>query len=792
MKISLSWLLDHINCKSVSELDTDLEQLMLKFNQKVAEIEAFYFSNLNPNIFFIGKVTENVQDNIKFSVPELGKELLMPMRTDAEINQCFMLTQQEGKAFVWTSLVDLGLQKDGLVPALFVEEAELAGKWKNGIEWSDAILEVDNKSITHRPDMWGHRGFAREVALLCAKELLEAQGLLEKLPTTWAQVNEAQGLSAPGQISIKNETLDGCKYFCAAKFEQVDNKPSIPKMVFRLARAGIRPINAIVDLTNYLTADWGQPVHAYDAEKIPGGQLFIRQAKQGEILEMLDDKILELDKADMVIANAYGAIALAGIMGGKQDSISETTNNIIFESANFDATLVRQSAQRHKFRTESSARFEKTLHKNLALEGVLRFAALAKKFKIGMQLKGSIVCVGKNDDVVILTVQHNFLENKIGVTLRESDVIKPLEALGFQVEIDHSDEALCYKIKVPDFRASKDVKIPEDIVEEVARCFGFDKIEPKIPTFEKQPHDLSSRIKLHAAKNFLAYGAGMTEQCNYNFFNIDFINKINFIPEKTLSVKNPVSENTAKLVTSLIPGLLANIVKNYYQAEELAFFECGKIWKILSETEHAETGTIAGVFLKKRSAVNFFEYKELLQEMFRIFGFQLGDLVWTKIRNVKLPWQHPFATAKIEFQAKTIGTAGKINHNIWADLDFLPEADAFFFELDLDFLKNYAPGLIKAKPLPKTQEQSFDLAFMTNDAFTSVEFSAALKKIDKNIKTVILIDEFVKADWENKRSLTFRVKLQSLNDEPISRADVDKINNKAQETVFSMGAEIRG
>ncbi len=765
---------------------------MLKFNQQVAEIESFYFSNFNPDHFFAAKVLEIKTGEIKIFLPELDKELFLSLRKDAAVDKVFLITLQSDKAFAWTTVADLALKKDGLMPELLIETEELKGKWKSQVEWNDAVLEVDNKSITHRPDMWSHRGFAREIALLCSRQLVSPQSLLKKLPTLWAQPNQTELADPNGRVSISNRIADGCKYFCAARFENIENKPCIPKMAFRLARTGLRPINAIVDLTNYLTGDWGQPVHAYDADRIPNGQLVVRKATKAETLELLDGRTLELDTSDMVITNADAAIALAGIMGGKHDSISTSTKSIIFESANFDATTIRQSAQRHKLRTESSSRFEKSLHKNLALEGVLRFAAVAQTFGVGMDLKGAVICVGKADAPGSLVIEHSFLEHRIGTPLRENDVTKPLEALGFSIEIDHTGDNLCYKIKVPDFRSSKDIKIAEDIVEEVARCYGFEKIVPKIPTFEKQPHDFSSRTKLIAAKNFLAAGAGMLEQYNYNFFNQDFIKSIGFNPGKTLNVQNPVSENTTQLVTSLIPGLLANLVKNYHQAEQLAFFECGKVWEVKTEALHTETAMLAGIFWSKRQAVDFFESKALLTELLKIFELQEHEILWQKLRETTLPWQHPYASAEIEYRKQLVGTAGKINHNVWFNLDFLPTSDAFFFELDLDFLKNYKPELIKAKILEKTQEQSFDLAFITNDTPTAQEFLTALESADKTVKSVVLIDQFIKQGWSDKRSLTFRVKLQSQTDEPISRPEVEKICQKAQETVSAMGAEIRG
>lgn len=790
MKISLSWTLDHLDCKKISELGVELEQLQKLFNQKVAEIEGFEFWNVDRNMFFAGQVTECSGQIVKVSVPELGKEFDLESREDAAKDKVFILFGEQDE-FGWAKPADLGLGKDGFLPEMLISKGDLSGGWKDSIEWDDVILEVDNKSITHRPDMWSHRGFAREIAPLCKAKFVSADLMLEKVPVQREETGKT--ISNPGGgLSITNESSDVCQSFCLANFSKIDNNPSNPRMAFRLARTGVRPINMIVDLTNYLTGDWGQPVHAYDSEQIPDGHITVRKAKKSETLTLLDDKTIELEGKDLVIANNNGPIGLAGIKGGKNDSILESTKSVIFESANFDSTTIRRTALHHKIRTESSSRFEKTLHKNLALEGVLRFLKIANDFGVEVQVSGPVLCLGKPDEKVVITVIHSFLENRIGITLSESDVVSPLKKLGFGVEVDQAHEQLVYNVTVPDFRASKDVGIAEDIVEEVSRSHGFEKIEPKLPLFEKKPTDGSARKKTILAKNFLAKAAGMIEQYNYVFFNQDILDKLEFDPGKTLIVKNPVNENTVKLVTTLVPGLLANLAKNYHLAEEMAFFEFGRVWNFPEkDTEHTEKEALSGIFWNKRKDVDFLPCKEKVLGLTDIFELDRKKISWKKESTADFPWTHPHASAGIYFDGQKIGTAGKINRVIWPLLDFLGSCDAFFFELDLAYLKSHKPELIKAKPIPKTQEQSFDLAFLTSQEKTVDEFLKHLEKVDPAVKTVVFLDQFSKEEWGEKKSLAFRVKLQSSGDDELSRQEVDEILQKARDVVSKNGAELR-
>lgn len=790
MKISLSWMLDHTTKTNLSELGIELENLCALFNQRVAEVEKFHFWRVDAQKFFAAKVVKVDDSSVELTIPELKINLTLDVRADAGLDKIF-LVEKIDKNFQWAKVSSFGLEKDGLFPALLINQNELSGLWKESVEWDDVILEVDNKTITHRPDMWSHRGFAREIALLCHSELKVTETMLSVAP--FLKEKASSKMTSPdGSLSLSNKSPEICKFFCAAKISKIDNGPSIPKMAFRLARTGVRPICEIVDLTNYLTLDWGQPVHAYDEQKIDGGQIVVRQASGAETLELLDGRTINLTSADLIIAGKNGPLGLAGIIGGKNDSISDETKSIILESANFDATTIRRSAQRHKARTESSARFEKTLHKNLAQESVLRFFKIAENFKIGMTLDGPILSLGKEDEKLTIPVTHSFIENRVGVELSENEVTKPLRQLGFSVEIDQTHEQLFYNIGVPDFRASKDIAIAEDIVEEVARCHGFDKIRPQLPVFEKKPFDFSTRTKVGLAKNFLTSGANMIEQCNYVFFNKEILEKLEFEPGKTLCVQNPVNENTVKLANTLIPGLLLNLEKNYHLAEELRFFEFGRAWKFGEKKplEFYEQEVISGIFWNKRTDVDFFECKEVIQKLFEIFGLDLNSISWSKAKNLTLPWAHPHAVSQIIFKSEKIGLAGKVNRQIWPKLDFLTSSDAFFFELDLSFLKNYKKDLVKVSPIPKTQEQIFDIAFLVDKNKTVDEFVKVLACAHKTIFEVVFLDKFEKEDWTDKKSLAFRVKLQS-PDEELARDQVEAIAKRAEALVLENGGQIR-
>ncbi|GAG03324.1 unnamed protein product, partial [marine sediment metagenome] len=270
-----------------------------------------------------------------------------------EVGQWYLITQLDSN-YAWASIQDVGGTRDSLMPEILVERASLAN-WKNQFEQEDYIIHVDNKSITHRPDMWGHRGFAREIAALLnlpLKPLRDFLAIAEIEPYDYQSPIQSETQSWAFEI----EKNSGCTRFAAHYIPHIEYKPSSLWMAHRLARIDARAIDAIVDTTNYVMFDIGQPMHAFDADKLADKTLIARKAHQGELVYTLDNQKIELHKDDIVIANKDKPVALAGIMGDLHSSVTMFTKSILLESACFDATTIRRTSERHKIRTEACAR----------------------------------------------------------------------------------------------------------------------------------------------------------------------------------------------------------------------------------------------------------------------------------------------------------------------------------------------------------------------------------------------------------------------------------------------------
>jgi len=560
--------------------------------------------------------------------------------------------------------------------------------------------------------------------------------------------------------------------------------------------------------------DWSQPVHAYDAKKIEQQKLVARMAKNDEGLMLLDGQELKLTKQDLVIADGKRAVGLAGVMGGLYDSIGSDTTTIFFESAHFSSVFIRRTSMRHGIRTDSSARFEKTLDPNQITDAILRFVSLAEQTGLKPKPAGDIICVGKPFKEKTIGVTHSFLEKRAGVLFKKDDIIDPLSRIGFTVtsepEVIGDKNDILYTITIPSFRGAKDVAIKEDILEEVVRFFGFDKIALQLPEFKKEPHDMTPLFRLRKIKEFFVRAARMTEQLNYIYFYEDFLQEaglaeikppVNEQPSASLipslkgvppvfdgclSITNPVSENNVRIVTTLLPNLFKNIKHNCQNEDRMRFFECGRTARVVDDLV-IEDKKVAGIFFEKRKSVDFYECKQHIVDLLRLCG--ITEFTWKKIdkKNCEYPWIMLYQSAELFCENTKFGTVGKVDKEFLQKLDALEESDAFFFELNLDHLLIFPVQDLLYSPLSKFQGITFDLCFMMPLHLTVNELETVLFDSDDLIERVELIDFFD----VDKRSATFRLWVAH-PEKTLSKEEIDDVRDNALRLAGKLGAQLRG
>jgi len=611
MKISLRWLCDHI--AGLSWHTVSVDQLIARFNAKVAEIE--HVEQLSVKMEHVEAVRIIKTDALSQSVKRASGEIItMPVRTDADSCRdplAAYLVIKEGTVYRWMTLQAVGLDKDGLIPALHIKDADLAGLWRAEWEQEDVILDVDNKSLTHRPDMWGHRGFAREVAALFGAGLVDEATLREKIPV----------VASHSSVVALNEAPIACSGVAGLSVEKINQRACDVRSASRLINIGYRPRSAVIDMTNYAMADWGYPMHAYDAQRMDGHTIKVRFAQAGEQLPLLDGSTAILDPQDLVISDAKKIVGLAGIMGGKNDSVLPETESLILEAVCVHAATVRRTATRHKLRTEASQRFEKTLDAMQMAPVIERCIALARKWGVvAGTLHNPIVLLQQPLKQLELSVSHSYIVNRIGVELMPAEVVALLGSIDLHTTIALADGDTIYKVSIPSYRATKDISGPQDIVEEVARLYGFDNIVPAMPKVLQRASNLQPVLRERAIKSYLAFGAQMQEQRNYAFYSQQLLVQLGWEEPERLVLKNPVSQDALALVSSLIPHLLGNVIDNIADVDRCAFFEWGTVWPGESGSERKE---LAGVWYDKRAPFDFYHLKSVVTEVCRLGGMKV-------------------------------------------------------------------------------------------------------------------------------------------------------------------------
>ncbi|MCB9798487.1 phenylalanine--tRNA ligase subunit beta [Candidatus Nomurabacteria bacterium] len=465
---------------------------------------------------------------------------------------------------------ELGLRDEDepLEAPEFDKDVKLGTPVTHALGLDDVIIDIDNKSMTHRPDLWGHYGIARELSAIYRKKL-------EKYDPPKIQ----EGKDVKIEVDIKNPEV--CGRYMAVVVDGVKIEPSPQWLQDRLVAVGLRPINNIVDITNYVMYDLGKPIHAFDAEGLSGnkeGQINIevRFADDDEQITTLDDSEHILGKENLLITSCDIPVALAGVMGCLDSSVHDETQRIVFESAHFDPTNIRRTSMRLGLRSDSSARFEKSIDPTSCEDSLRRAVELT------LQLCPEAKVVSNVADAKSFKLSQGpielsleFLRRKMGVEISEKQAVDILERLGFEVKTKKNS----LLVTVPTWRATKDVSIADDLVEEIARMYGYGNIEAILPTYEGAPPSKSPfKIAQKTARRVLAYEKSFTETYNYSFESPEWLKRIGEDISHYIRLDNPVAKDRPLVRRHLYPNLLSNVANNLHRRDTVKLFEIGKVF----------------------------------------------------------------------------------------------------------------------------------------------------------------------------------------------------------------------
>jgi phenylalanyl-tRNA synthetase beta chain len=577
---------------------------------------------------------------------------------------------------------ELGVNRDGagILELNAVPGAALAGCVP------DSIIEIDNKSITHRPDLWGHFGMAREAAAILRKTLRDP-----------VKPHLVPAGPAPVQIAIEDFNL--CPRYSALVFENVTVQPSPLWLQYRLESIGLNPINNIVDVTNFVMAELAQPMHAFDHELLHGGTIFVRPARNGEMIVALNEETYKLDPTNLVIADAQGPIAIAGVIGGLDSSINERTSRVVLESACFQASSVRKTSSKLKLRTDASMRFEKAQDPVNTLRGLARAVELLQEVSPGIRLVGGLGEAKREIPAPPpIRLPMDWLERKLGRAIEAAEVRDILERLEFGVS---EPEPRVFSVNVPTWRATKDIAIKDDLVEEVGRMVGYASITPKAPPLPVTvPPSDEQRLFGRGVRAMLT-AQGFTEVSNYSFISEEQARELGFDPEAHVAVKNPIAADQSLMRLSLLPGIYRNLRDNSRHFDSFRFFEIGR--EVHKETRLADglpqeiPHVAAAIYSREDGEAGLFELKRAAECLMP------GAEVRTAAPR---PFEHPARTVEVVWQGEAIGRLFELHPDLLA-------GRAAILDLDLGAMLRLRPCEKRYEPIQRYPASPFDLSVIT-------------------------------------------------------------------------------
>lgn len=772
MKLSLSWIFEHIYADWQA---VDVEQLISQFIKTTAEIEGYEKYQVATDVLALARVTHRDEQTMILSCPEWQTEYTVAAITDSRVGQWYMI-KKDGKKVRLAHGGDFGSAKDSLLPPLSVTDDEQKGAWKKSPLLHDCIIYLDNKSVNHRPDMWGHRGVAREIAALLNLPFKPLATVVADVPVqTFEQVSV---LTKENPFTLRVENPAVCRRVAAMAATTNGHHETPLALALTLLKVDARPIHALVDLTNYVMLDIGQPMHAFDAQTIPSQALVVRNGKQKEELVLLDGASVTVTPDDVVITDGEDPISLAGISGGKATGVTQNTTHLILESGSFDAATIRRTAARLKRRTDSSTRFEKSLDPNQTIVALQRFIHAAHQFKIQIHTAPLICAVGKEFVAPVITVRHQVIEQMIGTPIKAEFVIATLRALEFGVQQDNDQ----YTITIPTFRATKDISAAHDIAEEIVRFIGYENIPLSLPVRAMKPFSINTVEKTRAIKRQLAFGSSMHELYTYAFFDESFLRILKWEPSGTLQVQSAVSENWQRLVTSLIPNLFKAAQQELAFQDHVRFFESARTWHAGNTV--VEKKSLAGIIADRKQPVDFYDGKLIIENLLHSLGISCQ---WLKVTVPQEPWYMPYQTAHLVVNDTIIGTAGKAHPAFYESVAL---GQAFIFELDMQFLLDYKPEEHKVVPPAKYPAVERDISMLVPLSITVDDIKKIIKSADAKISAVSLLDFFEKPEWQNQKSITCRFVIADA-EKTLTHQEADAVWEHVAELIRQAGGVVR-
>ncbi len=786
MLISMNWIGDFVDLSGL-----DLPGLIQRFTLSTAEVEEVMEMGRDLRDVVAGKIlsVENHPDSKKLHLlkvdggdkiydvvcgaPNVREGLIVPFVKEGgmvagQAIRCAKLAGYESHGMC-CSEKELGISADHAGLMELPEDTPVGRDITELYAIQDTVFEVDNKSLTNRPDLWGHYGIAREFAALTGRELkpLETVSLA--------------AFDSLDPIDIQVEDQELCYRYTGLKVRNITKKVSPVDMRIRLFYCGSRAINLLADLTNYLMLEMGQPMHAFDCAKVDSIQ--VKRFDAPFVFTTLDGVERKIDENTLMICSQGQPVAVAGIMGGLDSEIEDSTDSLLLESANFDASSVRKSSTRLGLRTDASMRYEKTLDPEMTDLAIQRFMKLLLDIDPQAQVISRLTDVYvKHYPAVELTFHKAYVDRYTGIEIEDERILSTLLSLGFTAR----QEGEQFTVQAPSWRATKDVTIKADIIEEITRIYGYDNFNISTTLSPLHPQKKSQENRAdNTAKDILVRTYGLHEVHSYLWADAKKCRALGIGLEENVKLVNAQTPDHETLRRSMGPTLLSILQENRAFAPEFGVFEIGRVVEGIKEDGLCSERKKLGLALYSRNTGE----RELFYRMIEIVkalgnGVKGIDLQLANCAP-QADWQHPRNTAVVMGSGQALGWVCALRPSVARAID--RKAAVITAQLDMAALAALPAGALTYQEPSRFPGMDMDLSLLLPEGMRFADMEPAWAGAGNTLKSVSLIDSF---EQNGRRSLTLRFAFSS-QEKTLSKEEVQPIVDGIVEKLNAAGAVLR-
>ena len=791
MKVPYNWLKDYV------EINVDPHTLGDKLTLSGSALEEVIIQGDNIKNVVTGKITKIEKhpdaDRLNVCQVNIGKEEIQIVTAATNMKEQDIVPVALHKSILadgteikkgkmrgvvsngmFCSEEELGIAGDEPVHGLMIlpSDAPLGMDIKEYLGLNKAILDFEITS--NRPDCLSMVGMARETAATLRTNYT--------MPNFNYEVKCSTNINDELKVEVKDKL---CRRYMARGVKNVKVESSPSWMQERLLEAGVRPINNIVDITNFVMLEIGQPMHAFDARQIESKTIVIEKANDGEKFTTLDEIERELDSSILMIKDDSKSVAVAGIMGGLNSEIQDDTTEVIFESANFEGTNIRVSSKKLNLRSESSSRFDKDIDPNLSKLAIDRACALICELNCGEVMEGTIDIYNDVKEEGSITVNSTWINKFLGTEISKEEMKEALDSLDLITEIKNEDLI----ISIPTFRI--DIAIKEDIAEEIARIYGYDKIPTTIfkVSTEREPKYKNELLTDKVIEIMVA--SGVNQSISYSFVSPKVFDKVNIPVDSELrnvvKIKNPLGEDYSVMRTTTLPSIMESLGRNYSRNNDyVRLFEIGRIY--LPNEDEKQLPTEKNVLtIGIYGDCDYLDLKGIVENIIDGLGISKAKYV----RESENPSYHPGKTAALMVRNKKVGVFGEVHPDVTENYGI--NVNCYVAELDLDSLFEASTTVKAYKPLPKFPAVTRDIALLCDDSILVAEIEETIRKAGGNlVEKVQLFDIYKGAQIpEGKKSIAYAIAYRD-EKKTLEDKDISKVHDKILKALeHKLGAVLR-